>query len=162
MGTTLRLRLRYVPIQYKTNSKKMIIFETKFNLHYTLLGILPSLLQIWVNEPNILYQKALCLIRMNQPDEALANFHQIIALRPCFAGGYYGAATACVAMGQWEQAFDYIEKTIALDSENSEYFLLRGRILIGLNRTKEACKDFKKAKKMGNQDAPFALYNYCK
>lgn len=42
MGTTLRLRLRYVPIQYKTNSKKMIIFETKFNLHYTLLGILPS------------------------------------------------------------------------------------------------------------------------
>ena len=41
MGTTLRLRLRYVPIQYKTNSKKMIIFETKFNLHYTLLGILP-------------------------------------------------------------------------------------------------------------------------
>jgi len=43
MGTTLRLRLRYVPIQYKTNSKKMIIFETKFNLHYTLLGILPNL-----------------------------------------------------------------------------------------------------------------------
>jgi len=42
MGTTLRLRLRYVPIQYKTNSKKMIIFETKFNLHYTLLGILPK------------------------------------------------------------------------------------------------------------------------
>jgi len=47
MGTTLRLRLRYVPIQYKTNSKKMIIFETKFNLHYTLLGILPNLPQIF-------------------------------------------------------------------------------------------------------------------
>ncbi len=121
-----------------------------------------QMLQTWINDPNILYQKALCLMRMSYPDQAVDLFHRITVLRPSFVGGFYGLATAYVALERWLEAYDFIEKTIALEDNNSEYYLLRGRILVGLNRTKEACKDFKRAKKMGSYDAPFLIKTYCK
>ncbi len=126
------------------------------------IALYQEILSQWVADPNATYQKALCHMRLKQSSDALPLFLELAGTRPDFIGGIYGAATAYVALGKYQEGLEYIEKAIGIEPDNAEYYLIRGQIYVGLNNTKLACADFKKAKKMGSFDAQFSIQKYCK
>jgi tetratricopeptide (TPR) repeat protein len=143
------------------------LFKVGFNLQKQdkfseAIILYQSILNQWTGDPNAMYQKALCHMRLQQSSEALPLFLTLAKNRPDFIGGIYGAATAYVALGKFQEGLEYIDKAIGIEPNNAEYFMIRGRIFIGLGNKKMACADFKKAKKLGSFDAQFSINNYCK
>ena len=120
-----------------------------------------SILTNDANNPNAMYQKALCFMRIHKAKEALEVFLKLIDTQPDFIGGVYGAATACVALKKWDTGMDYINIAIVAEPENAEYYMIRGQIYLKLKEKKRACKDFKKAKKLGSYDAKITMKINC-
>ena len=125
------------------------------------IEVYSSILDLDSNYCNAIYQKALCFMRTQKADEALELFLKLIDIRPDFIGGVYGAATACVSLKNWNEGMDYINIVIATEPENAEYYLIRGQIYLEMADKKSACKDFKKAKKLGSRDAKIIMKIYC-
>ncbi|HPW66109.1 MAG TPA: CDC27 family protein [Salinivirgaceae bacterium] len=121
-----------------------------------------KVLDIRPNDANGMYQKALCYMRNNEPQEALTIFLKLTTTRSDFVGGFYGAATAYSSLEKYTKAIEYIEKAMEFEPKNSEYYMVRGQIYANMGDKKSACKDFKMAKKLGNPDAKFSMQKYCR
>ncbi|HOG19796.1 MAG TPA: CDC27 family protein [Salinivirgaceae bacterium] len=121
-----------------------------------------KVLDVRPNDPNGMYQKALCHMRNNEPQEALSIFLKLTSLRSDFVGGFYGAATAYSSLENYPKAVEYIEKAMEFEPKNHEYYMVRGQAYANMGDNKKACKDFKTAKKMGNPHAKFSMQKYCK
>lgn len=126
------------------------------------IAVYQKVLDIRPNDPNGMYQKALCHMRNSEPQEALSIFLRLTGVRPDFVGGFYGAATAYSSLENYPKTVEYIEKAMEFEPKNHEYYMVRGQAYANMGDNKKACKDFKTAKKLGNRHAKFSMQKYCK
>jgi len=97
-----------------------------------------------------------------QADKALSAYNEAIRLNP----GYIKALNnrgilKASSYRQFREAIADFSEAIRLDPVNAEACLGRGSCFFQLNKLDSACKDWKKAYKLGNQGARLLLEQHC-
>lgn len=97
------------------------------------------------------YYKSLCLNNMaviyskwKRFEEAIPLFQEAIKNNPKYGTAQYNLLVALLNMGKWDLALEHSEKLIQSYSE-SDYFNLKGAILLNQGRLKEALICFKQS-----------------
>jgi tetratricopeptide (TPR) repeat protein len=80
-------------------------------------------------------------------------------LKPGFLWAYISRGSALNKLKRFQEAMSDFNKALELDPENQEAYNNRGWAKKGLGDDKAACEDWKKSKKMGNEEAKIILGN---
>ena len=99
---------------------------------------------------------------MDSLDLAAKDYKQLLVMLPSYLRAYERLATIYYKQGSFEEALQYSLKLCELDSSKADYFVIRAKILIGLQRMEPACKDIKHAMGMGSNEAAELNALYCK
>ena len=75
-------------------------------------------------------------------DKAISDFHQAISINPSKGSSYIGLAESLIEMGDYVQAFEYLEKSLIDKSSRPLAFLKRGKIFFEQREFQKALKDF--------------------
>lgn len=85
------------------------------------------------------------LSRLNQPEEALANYEQALERQPASAEAWYLQGKAQYELGRFEAALESTGQAIELKLHNAQVFRLRGEVLYALGRLEGALYSFDRA-----------------
>ncbi len=100
---------------------------------------------------------------VNDGNKALEALKSVEKIDDKFANLNYNLSIAYHDLGQYDKALQHIEKQIEFgNKKDGDLYYQRGLVLVKKKRTKEACKDFKKALKLGAGGAAQAINDYCK
>jgi len=95
--------------------------------------------------------------------QAIADFSHVIERHDNHPFAYISRGSAFNKVENWQSALVDFDKALALDPNNQEAYNNRGWAKTGLGLAKEACEDWKKSKKLGNEEAKLILKNnHCK
>lgn len=111
---------------------------------------------------NIILQLAFCYTQSDQLEMSADLYQKIVLKRPDYAQAYYMLANILLLQSKYDNALSMSNKAIELISDNADFYLVNGQVLIELGKKKAACRMFKKAKRLGSQEAIITMYKYCK
>ncbi len=77
--------------------------------------------------------------------EAIKHLKQADNIKHNFKKTYFNIGTVYIALEEYSKAIRYFDKAIKYESENGDYYMNRGIAKMHLNKTAEACEDFKLA-----------------
>ena len=87
-----------------------------------------------------------------QHEVALELCERAIAEDSFFADSYSGAGRACLVLEKLQEAEEYFQKAVDLDSTNGERYFDLGNIKFGLEKYPEALANYAKAEQLGCSD----------
>jgi len=93
--------------------------------------------------------------------EAIIEFTKAIELDPNYISAYVNKGICEMALNQFDAAKKDFEICVRLDSEAGELWRLLGEAKLGLKDTAGACRDFAKAKKLGDEQADGLINKNC-
>mgnify|MGYP002638776767 FL=1 len=102
----------------------------------------------------------ICTEKGNLP-EALDYYNKAVTVAPTFSMVYFNRGTLLGQNKQYQQSLDDLSKAIKYDPGNSEAYINRGLAHFYMKNIDLACKDWKKAKTMGNPKGTQAVDIYC-
>ena len=105
------------------------------------------------------------LIRGEEFEEeaGLEDIERALTLNPDIPGGEMAAAILLFELGEYAEAanrFTEILKTVDADAR-SDAFYYRADCYYNLDQKDLACKDFRRAARFGDKDAPIVIQQYC-
>jgi len=106
-----------------------------------------------------LLQRAFTSNILKSYDSAISDYTAVIELNPALISAYLSRGSAYNKLDRFEEALQDFNKVIELDPKNSEAYNNRGWSKKGLGDHDGACDDWKKSKKMGNEEAKIILKN---
>lgn len=92
---------------------------------------------------------------------ALVDFDKTISLDKKFIKAYYSRATVYVSQEKYKDAMPDLNKVIEMDENFPNALTLRGQLHFALQDKKACCKDFQRAKEIGDPAADKYLSKYC-
>ena len=93
------------------------------------------------------YNIGVCFYRLNQPNDAIAEFEQAIKLLPDYEKPHYALAMALVDLKEFEKAKSEFFKAIYLNETNGETWFDLALVLIQVQKFDEAAIAFRNAVK---------------
>jgi tetratricopeptide (TPR) repeat protein len=94
----------------------------------------------------------------SDPESALLYVNSAISLgEKDIAGCYYIKARVLAAIGEKEQALDFLGQAIALSPKNPEYIVARGDILLGAGQFEKALEQYRLAASIDSKNAAATL-----
>lgn len=102
------------------------------------IQIQPDYLQARVNRAELLR-------RLGRRQESEQAMYEIVRLDPNFAHGLYNLAVSLLESQRFEEALALINKAIAIEATDADYYVIRGALFEGLNRKEEALAEFTRA-----------------
>jgi len=103
--------------------------------------------------------RAFVLGRLSRHDEALEDYDKVVELDPTESYVYVSRGSEYNRLKKFDLAILDFNKAIELDKRNSEAYNNRGWAKKGLGDKKGACKDWKKSRILGNEEARIILIN---
>jgi tetratricopeptide (TPR) repeat protein len=102
-------------------------------------------------------------VKMNISDlpGALADFTEAIRLNPKQINAYYNRAGVYANTEKYKEALLDLNKVVEVNEEFPSALTLRGQIKSILNDNEGGCKDFQRAKEVGDQAAGTYISKYC-
>jgi tetratricopeptide (TPR) repeat protein len=97
--------------------------------------------------------------RLSRHDEALKDYDKVVELDPTESYVYVSRGSEYNRLKKYDLAISDFNKAIELDKRNSEAYNNRGWAKKGLGDKKGACKDWKKSRVLGNEEARIILIN---
>ena len=97
------------------------------------------------------HYKAIILDYNQQYQEAMEHIEQALKLDSTHIPSYFVKAAFCSHKLNYPFALQALTKIIEIDSVNIKAYESRGLIKLEMNNKKGGCKDFKKAKELGNE-----------
>ena len=80
---------------------------------------------------------------LNYPEKAIADYKKAVNLNPkYFSFAYLNLGIALASIGQWSSAIDNYNKTIEIDTNNSEAYSSRAISFASMNESEKAIVDF--------------------
>lgn len=112
---------------------------------------------------NAYLRRGFCYSVQQKYEQAIADFSHVIERHDNHPFAYISRGSAYNKIEDWQSALIDFDKALSLDPDNQEAYNNRGWAKVGLGLEKEACADWKKSKKLGNQEAKLILKNnHCK
>ncbi|HAP68687.1 MAG TPA: hypothetical protein DCR04_03000 [Flavobacteriales bacterium] len=112
---------------------------------------------------NAFLRRGFCYSVEKQYDKAIADFTHVIEQHANHPFAYISRGSAYNKIEDYQSALIDFDKALLLDPKNQEAYNNRGWAKTGLGLPQEACADWKKSKKLGNQEAKLILKNnHCK
>lgn len=108
---------------------------------------------------NALLRRGFAYSQTEKYELAVADFSKIIAMKPNHIWAYTSRGSAYNKMKKYTLAMNDFNKVLTLDPENQEAYNNRGWAKKFTGDSDGACADWKKSKKMGNQEAKIILQN---
>ena len=105
-----------------------------------------------------------CWITKNESDanKAIEALKRVEKIDDKFGNLNYNFSIVYFELKKYDLALQHIEKQIENgDKKDGDLFYQRGLVLVKKDRKKEACKDFKKAEKLGAGGSAQAIEDYC-
>ena len=93
--------------------------------------------------------------------KALEYFSKNLKLHPNDAECYVDRANSYFVSKSWKWAADDYSMSLDLKPDNADVWLNKGITLINTGKTDDACHDFKRSYKLGNQKASSYIAKYC-
>ena len=112
---------------------------------------------------NAYLRRGFCLSVLERYDEAIADYTFVVQQHPNHPFAYLSRGSAYNKKEEWKLALADFDKVLSLDPKNQEAYNNRGWAKTDLGLHKEACKDWKASKKLGNAEAKIIMKNnHCK
>lgn len=92
---------------------------------------------------------------------AISYMNKAVAKNKAFPNARYVKAAALVNQNDFEGGLIELNKEVQVNPSNQAAWLLAGKVLFNKNDKANACKSWKKAADLGNQEALSLLANYC-
>lgn len=94
---------------------------------------------------SLLLGKAQSLMSLDQPEEAIACFDEVIHLDPANAEAYVKKGTALEKLGHLDEAIENYDRAIAIDDSLTMAYLCKGGVFNRLDRFNEALQCYEQA-----------------
>jgi tetratricopeptide (TPR) repeat protein len=108
------------------------------------------------NEANMKYQHG-------DINGAMALYQKAIELNPSYFKAYNNLGILkATALRNYRDAMEDFNKAISIKPDYADAYLGRGTCRFNLNETAEACRDWQKARSLGNRQAENMIRMYCK
>jgi len=104
-------------------------------------------------------RRGFCFSVLKQYEKAVADFSVVIDRHGKHPFAYISRGSAYNKLKKFETALIDFDLALNLDPKNQEAYNNRGWAKNGLGLYKEACADWKKSKKLGNEEAKIILKN---
>lgn len=98
---------------------------------------------------------------MGDQKNAMMYYNRALEMAPNYALAYYNRGTLLGMQNKYIDALDDLNKSIDLDTTNGNAFVNRGLAYFYLKQMNSACRDWRKAAKMGFEKAQKAVDQYC-
>lgn len=108
---------------------------------------------------NAYLRRGFCQSALKNYDNAIEDYTVVITKHPDHPFAYLSRGSAYNKQESWQLALSDFDKVLSLDPKNQEAYNNRGWTKVGLNLYKEACKDWKTSRKLGNEEAKIILKN---
>lgn len=108
---------------------------------------------------NAYLKRSFLLISINNHEAAISDFSRILRINPNHSWSLLSRGSAYLKLGFNELALQDFDTVIELEPENSEAYNNRGWARRNIGDIDGACNDWKKSKKLGNQEAKIILEN---
>ena len=92
---------------------------------------------------------------------ALSDYNKTLELDPSFIKAYYSRATVNVSQEKYQEALPDLNTVIEMNEVFPNALTLRGQIHFALQNKDACCKDFQRAKEIGDPAAEKYLSKYC-
>lgn len=100
-------------------------------------------------------------LTINDLKGALADFDKTIELDNTFIKAYYSRASVYVTQEKYKEAMPDLNKVIEIDYKFPNALTLRGQLHFALQNKEACCRDFRRAKEIGDPAANDYLSKYC-
>lgn len=90
--------------------------------------------------------------RINNNEKAEMSFKKAFKLKSDYKEGLIGYANLMIKVKKYDQALELIQNIKQDESLKFDYYLIKGRIMMGMNRYSEAIKDLLEGNKIYNSD----------
>ncbi len=108
-------------------------------------------------------RRGFCFSVMEQYHKAIEDFSVVIEKHPKHPFAYLSRGSAYNKLEEFRTALIDFERVLNIDPKDQEAYNNRGWAKNGLGLYDEACKDWKKSRKLGNEEAKIILKNnHCK
>lgn len=115
------------------------------------------------NNMNAYLRRGFCNSVLQQYDESIKDFSIVIEKHSKHPFAYLSRGSAYNKTEDYKAALVDFDKVLNMDPKNQEAYNNRGWAKNGLGLFKEACKDWKTSRKLGNAEAKIILKNnHCK
>jgi len=93
--------------------------------------------------------------------KALASFKKVADKNPDYEKINYNTGIAYFNLQQYKSALNYFNKAIIKDPTDFDYYINRAFVKLNLKDTTNACLDFRKAYKLGDNEAKGFIADFC-
>ncbi len=107
------------------------------------------------------YNRGLIELATNDLKSALSDFNKTIELKNTYVDAYYSRATVYVNMKDYKKAISDLDLVINENEKFPNALTLRGQLHFGMENKVACCKDFERAKQIGDKSADQYLSKYC-
>jgi tetratricopeptide (TPR) repeat protein len=112
---------------------------------------------------NAYLRRGFCRSALQQYDEAVKDYSHVIEKHPKHPFAYLSRGSAYNKKEEFKTAIIDFDRVLNMEPKNQEAYNNRGWAKNGLGLYKEACKDWKTSRKLGNEEAKIILKNnHCK
>jgi tetratricopeptide (TPR) repeat protein len=112
---------------------------------------------------NAYLRRGFCRSVLQQYDEAVKDYSHVIEKHPKHPFAYLSRGSAYNKKEEFKTAIIDFDRVLNMEPKNQEAYNNRGWAKNGLGLYKEACKDWKTSRKLGNEEAKIILKNnHCK
>lgn len=108
---------------------------------------------------NAYLQRGSCYIQIKKYDEAVKDYSFVINEQPNQLWAYLSRGSAYNKLEQYGKAINDFDKVLAIDENNQDAYNNRGWAKKLQGDKEGACKDWKKSKKLGNEEAKIIMKN---
>ena len=114
----------------------------------------------WVNAH---LRRAFCLSMLKRYEDAIKDYDAVLAKQPELIYALNSRGSALNKLERYDEAMDMCNQVLSLDKKNTEAYNNRGWAKEFTGDHEGACKDWKKSKSLGNEEAKIILKNtHCK
>ena len=105
-----------------------------------------------------LYNRGLAALRLDRPQQAVADFGQVLQLNAQDAEAFASRAQAFEKVGELNRAYEDYSRAIQIDEGYSFAWFRRGKLMVDDGRPEEGNPDLARAYKLGHNDPWLAEY----
>jgi tetratricopeptide (TPR) repeat protein len=156
-GNNQNLESKYSLHYFKISALNLALKYVNNNKTDEALKIANELLPIDRRNPELHNLLGVCLIRKNNPDEAIEQFKKTLSLNPSHAQAlqnlfsiYIQKYQSANQNGNFEYALSIIKEAMRINANNPELHLIAGELYLKLGDKPNAINNFKKSEEINN------------
>lgn len=101
----------------------------------------------------IYINRGFSFLRIDEYDNAIADFSQAVDIDPDNASGYHSRARAYYRLDNFEEAVSDLKKAVELNQSNPVIYYDLGMAYLRIEETSNACVNFQRSCQLGNKNA---------